>query len=41
MSMALADASVKSIDPNMSATTFCYALCPSDGNPFPSEWADQ
>jgi prepilin-type N-terminal cleavage/methylation domain-containing protein len=41
MAVCLADASVRSIDPNISATTFCYALCPSDGNPMPNDWADQ
>ena len=40
MSTCLADASVKSIDPNMSTTTFCYALCPSDGNALGNDWTD-
>ena len=40
MSVCLADASVKSIDPNMSQTTFCYALCPSDGNALGNDWTD-
>ena len=37
---ALADASVKSIDPNMSATTFCRALCVGDGFPLDNDWTD-
>jgi prepilin-type N-terminal cleavage/methylation domain-containing protein len=40
MSVCLADASVKSLDPNISQTTFCYALCPSDGNPLGNDWSD-
>ena len=41
LSCALADASIKTVDPNMSTTTFCRALCPSDGFPFDNDWADQ
>ena len=37
----LADASVKSIDPNMSPTTFCRALCPSDDHPLGKDWEDE
>jgi type II secretory pathway pseudopilin PulG len=41
MSVALADASVKSIDPTMSPTTFCRALCPSDGHKLGKDWEDE
>jgi prepilin-type N-terminal cleavage/methylation domain-containing protein len=41
LSTALADASIKNIDPNMTVTTFCYAMCPSDGNPLGNDWPDQ
>jgi type II secretory pathway pseudopilin PulG len=40
MSVALADASIKTIDPNMSPRTFCRALCPSDGHELGDEWND-
>jgi prepilin-type N-terminal cleavage/methylation domain-containing protein len=40
LSVALADASVKSIDPSMSTTTFCRALCPSDGLSMANDWID-
>jgi prepilin-type N-terminal cleavage/methylation domain-containing protein len=40
LAVALADASVKSIDPNMSPTTFCRALCPSDGHALGDDWND-
>ena len=40
MSTCLADASVKSVDPNMSTTTFCRALCPGDGFPLDNDWID-
>jgi hypothetical protein len=40
LSVALADASVKMIDPNMSPTTFCRALCPSDGHALGDDWKD-
>jgi type II secretory pathway pseudopilin PulG len=39
MSMALADASIFSVDPNISPTFFCRALCPSDGYLW-REWPD-
>jgi hypothetical protein len=38
MTAALADASVRSVDPNMSTTTFCRALCPGDGFPLDADW---
>jgi hypothetical protein len=38
--VALADASVKSIDPNMSPTTFCRALSPGDGHALDNDWID-
>jgi prepilin-type N-terminal cleavage/methylation domain-containing protein len=38
LSVALGDASITSIDPNMSTTTFCRALCPSDGFPLDNDW---
>jgi type II secretory pathway pseudopilin PulG len=41
LSVALADASIKSIDPNMSPTTFCRALCPSDGHALGDDWKDE
>jgi hypothetical protein len=37
LSVALGDASIKVIDPNMSSTTFCRALCPSDGFPLDND----
>jgi hypothetical protein len=40
LSAALADASIKSVDPNMSTTTFCRALCPTDNHPLDNDWAD-
>jgi len=40
ISMALADASIKSVDPNMSTTTFCRALCPGDGYALDNDWTD-
>jgi prepilin-type N-terminal cleavage/methylation domain-containing protein len=40
MSVALADASVRALDPTISATTYCYALCPSDGNPLGNDWTN-
>jgi prepilin-type N-terminal cleavage/methylation domain-containing protein len=40
MSCALADASIKSVDPNMSSTTFCRALCPGDGFSLDNDWTD-
>jgi hypothetical protein len=40
ISTALADASVKSVDPNMSTSTWCMALCPSDGNALPNDWTN-
>jgi hypothetical protein len=39
MSVALGDASIKSLDPNLSTTTFCRALCPSDGFPLDNDWS--
>jgi hypothetical protein len=41
ISIALCDATVKSVDPSMSTTTFCRALCPSDGHPLANDWADE
>jgi prepilin-type N-terminal cleavage/methylation domain-containing protein len=38
LSTALADASIKAIDPAMSATIFTRALCPSDGNPIGNDY---
>jgi hypothetical protein len=38
MSVALCDASIKSIDPNLTPATFCRALCPSDGFPLDNDW---
>jgi hypothetical protein len=40
ISIALADATVKSVDPRMTPTTFCRALCPSDGYPLDNDWLD-
>jgi prepilin-type N-terminal cleavage/methylation domain-containing protein len=40
LTAALADASVRSVDPNMSTTTFCRALCPGDGFSMDSDWLD-
>jgi len=40
ISIALADATVKSVDPSMTPTTFCRALCPGDGFAFNNDWAD-
>jgi type II secretory pathway pseudopilin PulG len=41
LSTALADASIKNIDPNMSPATFCRALCPSDNHEMGTDWPDQ
>jgi type II secretory pathway pseudopilin PulG len=38
ISIALCDATVRSVDPSMSATTFCRALCPGDGFPLEDDW---
>jgi Protein of unknown function (DUF1559) len=40
LSVALADASIKSVLPTMSATTYCRALCPSDGYALDLDWTD-
>jgi hypothetical protein len=40
LSCALADASIKSVDPNMSTTTFCRALAPGDGFSLDNDWTD-
>jgi hypothetical protein len=38
LTVALCDASIKNIDPTMTPTTFCRALCPSDGYPLDNDW---
>jgi hypothetical protein len=38
LSVALCDASMRSIAPTMSPTTFCRTLCPSDGWPRGDDW---
>ncbi|HEX3313925.1 MAG TPA: DUF1559 domain-containing protein [Gemmataceae bacterium] len=40
LSVALADASVRVISAKMSPTTFCRAICPSDGNAPGNDWGD-
>lgn len=40
MSTALADGSAKNISPAMSPQTFARALCPMDGNPLGTDWAE-
>ena len=40
MSTALADASIKSVDPNMSPKTFCRALCPAGSGFDQNDWVD-
>ena len=38
--VALGDATVKDIQPHMTTTTFCRALCPSDGFLLDNDWVD-
>jgi type II secretory pathway pseudopilin PulG len=40
LSVAMADASVRSISATISPTTFCRALCPSDGFPLGEDWGN-
>jgi hypothetical protein len=40
ISIALADGTVRSIDPEFSTITFSRAICPGDGYPLTNEWSD-
>jgi type II secretory pathway pseudopilin PulG len=41
LSTALADASIKNVEPNTPPAIFCLMLCPSDGCPIGNDWPDQ